>query len=476
MSVLSSLKHDSAPRMMYNTGTLYDLMTGHFLKGKNGKWYLNGGLPPAITGIHGSGNTFKSTLMDSFIMGALRIYSDADYFAYDTEGSKSKQRVIKFMDEPLHRLHSDDDIELRVTLKNDDDQIDVVNVLFSELNKIRDLKKDNIKEITVTLPFIDVATGSYMKVALPTFSYIDSLTEVKSSEEGDMVEKDGIESSKNKTVWMVDGNKKTSLVRHIRTLASRYGICFACSAHKGKNQDMGSHLPPKKQLQFMKQSDRIKGVGSRFEFLTHSLVEVASARTSLDSKKEPLYPDGQTSPTDINELLVVIQRGKGNSSGTMVGFIVSQEYGLLNTVTNYHFLKENKVGNGIPGLIGSVSTPKHSCVWYPDVKFSRKSIRKQEESDYKLARALELSAQYRYIQCNWNLSGLPFDFSQSFEQVYEKLLQNDVNIDEILETTGYWNYNQMNREYMSIFDLMQMTLPKEEETEEQKSRKKVNTK
>lgn len=476
MSVLSSLKNDSAPRMMFNTGTLYDLMTGHFLRGKGGKWYLNGGLPPAITGVHGAGNMFKSTLMDSLIMGSLRIYTDADYFIYDTEGSKTKPRVLNFMSDILHDFVSEDDLESRVTLKNDGDEIDIINVLFAEINKIRDLKNDNIKELGITLPFMDPGTGRAMECILPTYASIDSLTEVKSTEEGDMIAKDGLESSKNKTIWMVDGNKKTSLVRHIRTLASKFGICFLCSAHKGKNMDMGSHLPPKKQLQFMKQADRMKGVGSRFEFLTHSLVEVASARTSLDSNKEAKYPKETTSSTDINELLVVIQRGKGNSSGTMVTFIVSQEHGLLNTCTNYNFLRDSKVGNAIPGLIGSASSPKHECVWYPETKFSRKSIRLQEESDYKLARALELTAQYRYIQCNWNLNGLPFNFNQTFEEVYDKLIANEVDMGKVLETTGYWNYRTSEREYMSIFDLMELALPKSEVSDEIKERKKVSTK
>jgi hypothetical protein len=33
-------------------------------------------------------------------------------------------------------------------------------------------------------------------------------------------------------------------------------------------------------------------------------------------------------------------------------------------------------------------------------------------------------------------------------------------MDQILETTGYWNYNQASREYMSLFDMMELTLPK----------------
>lgn len=472
MSVLSSMKQDSAPRMMFNTGTLYDLMTGHFVRGKNGKWYLNGGLPPAITGVHGAGNTFKSTLLDSFIMGAVRIYTDADYFKYDTEGSSSKLRIMKFMNEPLHDFESEDELESRVTLKNDDDEIDLVNVLWAEVCKMRDLKKENMAQVEITLPFIDLSTGTYMKGKLPTFSYIDSLTEVKSSEEGTMIEADGIESGKNKTIWMVDGNKKTTLVRNLRTIASKYGICFVCSAHKGKNQDMGSYLPPKKQLQFMKPSDRIKGVGSRFEFLTHSLVEVANAKTALDSSKEAMYPHGQTSSTDVNDLLVVIQRGKGNSSGTMVNFIVSQEYGLLNTVTNYNFLKENKVGSAVPGLVGNVSARSHSCVLYPSANFGRKDIRIKAESDYKLCRALELTAQYRYIQANWNLAGLPFDFTQSLEQVYDKLIANGVDMDVVLESTGYWNYRETSRKHMTLFDVMELTLPKQEEDAPKKDKKK----
>jgi len=449
MSMFDDLKDESARVPLYNTGTMYDVMTGSYVQGYDGKWYLNGGIPQAITGIHGGGNLYKSTMMDSFIVGMLRIYG-IDCFDIDTEGSKGKERVSDFVADPLHMQlwPEPPDMESAITIKSDPLETTITPV-WEFLKEIAAKKEANRKKCQVELPIVDPATGKKTKAWIPTVVFIDSLTELESDEEGEMLDsKKGIEDKKNKTIWLVDGNKKTLLTRAIRKMSAKYGICFVCSAHKGKNSDLDSHTPTPKQLQHMKQSDRMKGVGSRFEFLCHVLSQVTSAKLIPDAKGEALYGPGPV--TDINEIILKIQRNKSNASGISSEFIVSQDEGLLNIVSYLHYIRKT----GYVGLDGGSAKPRHACVWYPDVSFTRNSVRGLAENDYSLCRAIELTARYLYIQRNWNLSKIPFDFTQTPEKVFDALTSNKAEMKAILETTSYWTIGKCEREYMSIMDIL----------------------
>lgn len=450
MSIFDDLKQDSTRIPLFNTGTMYDVMTGSYSKGYDGKWYLNGGLPSAITGIHGGGNLFKSTMLDSFIVGAMRIYPSADMFVIDTEGSKSKDRISDFLNDPLHSLFPDqDEVVHRITIKSDPDESSITPV-WEFLKEICAKKEANRKDCTVKLPLIDPITGKNIETWNPTFIFIDSLTELESDEEEEMLNSDkGIEDKKNKTIWLVDGNKKTVLVRAMRKMAAKYGICLCCSAHKGNNSSMDSYAPPTKQLQHMKQADRMKGVGSRFEFLAHVLSQVIGAKTLTDSTGTALFGPGPDN--DINEILLKIQRNKSNASGISAPFVVSQDEGVLNVVSYLHYLRSNSY----TGLDGGPSKPKHACVLYPGHSFSRNTIREVAGSDYALCRAIELTSRYLYIQRNWNLSKIPFDFSRSPEQLFDALTASKADMKDVLESTSYWTIDKCDREYMSIMDILE---------------------
>lgn len=457
MSMFDTLIPDNnTPITLFNTGTLYDLMTGSYSMGENDKFYLNGGIGNFITGIHGGGNMYKSTFIDSLVVGCLRTYKDAECIVADTEGSKSASRIANFRTELL-------------TLAPDEDPEDVMSRIrmvppastdaastYKLLTDICALKEKNKKTMRVKVPLFHPKTAEAYEVWIPTIFFVDSLTEMETSAEVEMLER-GMDHKGNQTIWMVDGNKKTLLVRHMRKLAAEYGICIICSAHTGGNIAMDSFAPPTKQLQHMKQADRIKGVGSRFEFLSHVLAQVTSAKLCHDSAKAALYSEAMNTPeNDLNEVVLKVQRNKTNSSGTSLPFIISQQYGILNSVTNLHYLRTN----GYHGLNGGPSNPRHSCVWYPEKSFSRNSFRTDILTDYKLCRAIELMAQFMYIKNNWNLATLPFDFAQSPEDVYTKIKASSRSWDDLLETTGYWNYdNKHGREYMSILDILALITP-----------------
>ena len=85
-----------------------------------------------------------------------------------------------------------------------------------------------------------------------------------------------------------------------------------------------------------------------------------------------------------------------------MSFVVSQYQGILNSVTNFLFLKSNKAyGLDVTGNNTSF-TPK-----LYNKSFTRKTIRDLTDKDYALYRALELTAQLCFIQKLWNTSRAP---------------------------------------------------------------------
>lgn len=442
-----NLLQDSNPLVLYNTGTFLDLMAGNYSLGSDDKFYLNGGLGTFITGFHGRGNTYKSTFINSIIMGMLRNYTDVNCIDYDTEHSKDKLRVLEFVKGGMYPSDSND-VAGRYILKAGGEW--TLKQLWTDVKVLCELREKHKKELMVDSPFVDYH-GKPLRVWRPDVVCIDTLTELKSVAEHDKLGGKDFEDKKNKTVYLDDGNKKTMLLSALNKYCAQYGLVIVCTAHTGDNFSM-DNAPPRKELTFQKQNDKIKGVGSKYTTLTHVLAQVASCRLCVDSNKTALYKHGETSDVDLQELQVVISRNKVRASGLMIPFVVSQENGLLNEISYLHFLR----AHGYEGLAKGPSAPKNSLVWYPEVKFSRNDIREKLTSDYQLCRALELTAKYRYIQLSWNLKKLPFDFTRTPEQVFDGFMKSKVKMPEILESTSTWNWQKQERPTLTLFDIIGM--------------------
>jgi hypothetical protein len=444
--IFDEMPDDSKPMVLFNTGTFLDLMAGYFVLGKDGKFYLNGGMGSFITGIHGRGNTHKSSLGDSFIDGLMRIYTDAHGVCIDTEYSKDKRRSTSFT---KGQLFGDVDIYDRYRLYSDPDY--TLNKVWEIVKQIAAAKVANKKDMMFTSPFFDY-DGKLIMTWKPTVLFLDSFSQLKSDVEHDALDDKDLEDGKNKTLWLDDGNKKTLLLTQLNKYAARYGIIIVATAHTGDNISLDTYTPPSKELLFQKQKDKIKNVGSKFVTLTHVLAQIQSCKLCHDTAKSPLYKHGDTGNDDLHELEVITSRNKVSPAGISVPFVVSQTHGLLNEVTYLNFLRNN----AYVGLDGGSSKPKHACVWLPDVKFTRNDVREQFMSNYELCRAIELVAQYRYIQLSWNLQNLPVDFKRTPEQVFDLLNKNSGRMKDILNTTGHWRYNNAkgDREYLSLFDVI----------------------
>ena len=444
MGMLSSIRGEKGlGSINYNTGTIFDYHVGSAVQGYDSKFYINGGLGNCMTGWSGKGGLFKSTLSVGLMMNAMGIYKNSDGVLNDTEDAISRDldRIENFT--PYNKVNIDESLDvLSGTIYDIDKMTSLIKEICMEKEKHR-------KDFIVESPFLD-REGKRKKCWIPTFIAIDSFSELEGATERAMLEENEITGKKTNTMWMVDGKAKTIFIRSMRKFCERYGICMLLTAHIGKNIEIDSYGPTPKQLQHMNQNDRLKRVGSEFEFLTGLYMQTVKATILTDSAKHAFYSTGDNTPdTDINEVMAKVIRGKNNVSGTIVPYIISQARGLLPEVTNYHYLKIN----GLFGMSGSVQ--KQKLIFYPEVTISRNTIRELAFSSYELRRALELTAQYLFVKQTWATDKLQLNFNRSPEELFDEITKsNSIKMDDLLNSRGYWTYLKDERPYMSIFDVL----------------------
>ncbi len=435
----------------FNTDTLFDLQVGSVERGVDGKLYVSGGYGPSLIGGIAKPGYYKSTFMGSLGARIAAIYG-AQEFIIDSEDaiSRDRDRLVRFAGEHYALL----DPDKQIICLDGSTEYDVDHTL-KFVKEICETKKKHAKELMITTPFHDAdCSGKELRMLAPTIVFIDSLTELHSLDEEKIVD-EGLDSSKATTIAMRDALKKTYLLRWLKKLAIEHNIIFILTAHYGKQVNMdGGYGPTPKTIQFMPADMSIKGVGSKFLFLTSPQVNIDACKVLQDDTKQCWYKAGDTGAMEINELVIKIQRCKNNAAGTMQPYIVSQSSGYLEDATNFHFTKT--LGKMF-GMSGNMTTCANALV--PDKSMTRNSMRRVIGSDYRIHRAFQLTAQLLYLQRNWNCNNIfPHnvdpakfvDFIMSSKDPYTK--------DQILESRGYWLPKEVKSErpYVSIMDILEM--------------------
>ena len=450
MSILSQLNVVSdLSNVGFNTSTLFDLATGKYSLGDDGEWYLNGGLSPHINIFVGMSSQFKSTLANSIAVRCVGIYDDSEYLIRDSEDAltKDKDRALKMAGE-----FYTDDLHKRVVW------LDAIHYNLNNTdNTIKEacaLRMKNKKDLTIETPFLDQITGKRMKAWKPLFVLIDSLTMLKADIVEDMLDGDkskGLDDAKLNTVHMMDGGKKTIFTSAMRRRCQQFGLVFVTTGHYDSQVQMDPYSVIPKDTLFTKGSYKVKGCGSDIKFLA-SIYGRCQSVLLQDSNRLALYSEGVTPPRDLYEVSLLLERCKTANAGEIIPFVVSQNHGLLNVATNYHYLRLNDYF----GLEGN--RQRQQSAFYPDLTISRNTVRELASTSPQLRRALELSAQYCYIRNNWNIKDIPYDFSLEPKALFDKL-NSDKNknlVDDILNTRGYWTYNKHPLPYMSVFKMMEL--------------------
>jgi len=434
------------PITFFNTGTMYDLLSGSVTQGVNGEYLIKGGIANAPIGIGGRTNTYKSTFANDLMIRALKNYPGTMLIINETEGSYDEQRILdlsgtkelpglKFISGCIYGMES----------------------IFEILKDIGNEKQKRRKAFTAVTPFEDVVTGEAAKCWIPTFGNIDSFSMMSSEEEDSMIEKGGLRDKKNKTVFILDGNKKTIFIRNMRKRCERHGIALMLLSHIGENSSISdTEKYPTKQMPSMKPKDKNKHCGPLYNFLTKNFCQVSSA-TLQSADKTAMYKLGSTPPKDLHTLSLIVHRGKNGGSDISFPFVVSQTYGLLNTTTHFNYLREYGNHFGLTSSQGSNCTTPSNSVFLPDIKLFRHTIRKVGNENYQVARALELSARYYFIKTYWDISKIGLNFSQSMEVIVEKIKKSKtLTMDEVLNSESIWRYDRTDkhRKYLSIFDII----------------------
>lgn len=434
---------DTDERIFYNTGSPFDFVTGEFLPSIDGGYINNGGLT-YTNAAQGRQEMFKSTSMDAKIIGVMARYPHVELITKDTEESKKKARMLRMND-------TDTEIDpARMVLYGNE----MGSEEFIELIKtIRATKLKQAKDLTVETPFIDPKTGKARRILIPTIVYIDSWSKFRPNPVMESLNKYEASDSALNTIHMFEGKTKNNWVSLFPSWGAQANILFCLTAQIGDTIQMDRYAPTNKVLPNMRATDKILSVGKDFSFMMSTLLQVTKAEPALNNDRNgPLYPEADKL-TAANEWVRVHSstvRCKNNGSGMPMSELLSKANGPNNALTCYDYMRDNKY-YGLPG-----NMQHHTVALYPDgPTVGRTTVRAKLDTDYKLRRAVEISANLLYIQSNWTVNKDAHLFMMRPEDLLDKLLSSGYAMSEILESRGYWTYNKQDpRQYLSLLDIL----------------------
>lgn len=449
-------------KISYNIGCLMDIPTGKYVKGLKGENILNGGLS-LITAIAGKGNTFKSTIEHYMILSAASKVAASGITpyinTYDTEMNINLDRLLTF----ASRFPEFQNVDLHhekiwsVT--------DKTNHLGNEWYKIlkeflKNEKLKNKKEYTFETPFID-KDGKPIQVLFPTFGEIDSISEFETADIEDIQDKNQLGESGGNTIHMRLGLAKTRLLMELPSLCNVASHYLILTAHVGAEIPMqqGPYAVPTKKLQHMKMGEKIKGVTDKFFFLPNCVWQtVSSTLLNNQSTKGPEFPKhrgfNEENSTDLNIVTLKQLRNKSGPSGFSVEIIVSQTEGVLPSLTEFYYIKENDRF----GLEGNNTS--YNLILYPEVKLSRTTVRESIDNDELLRRAIKITADL--LQIKTYIKTLPYEIPD-LKQLYDKL-DKKYGWKTLLQTRDFWTFNNYEHKvpFLSTLDILEMYYDKYE--------------
>ncbi len=441
---------------LINIGALLDIPTGTYVQGKHGESLLNGGLG-ILSGVVGIGNNFKSTLIHYFVLSALSKILPMSYSSistYDTENNIHESRLKKLSEQ----FFPDRDILDEGIWVATDNTIYTGNKWYEKFKEFVQLKLDNKKEVMVDYPFLDRDKKTLARYPVPTFGEVDSLTEFTTEDVLKMQDENEIGQSGANTLHMRLALAKTRMFMEIPSRVNQAGHYLVITAQMGKETVMQQGpipAPPNRKLTYLKNNDKIKGVGDKFHFAMVSVWHAYKSITLLNSStRGEEYPLNREDPkidsTDLNIVTLRQLRSKSGQTGVTLEIIVSQSQGVLPTLTEFHYIK-NRSRFGLGG-----NNVTFHLDLYPDVNLTRPTIRSKIDEDPLLRRAINITSEL----CQLIESNMNFDRSLlcSPKELYDDLKAKGYDWNIILKTRGWWTINNDKHPipFLSTMDLLRM--------------------
>lgn len=441
-------------KVYYNIGALMDLPTGDYVKGMKGENILNGGLG-ALTAVAGKPNTFKSTITHYMTLAAASRIASSGYAPFintlDTEMNMIPKRLL-FFSRTFPEFANIDIMDEGIWLVTDQNK-HMGDEWFHRLKEyLRNEKVKNLKQYTFKTPFID-KHGNAISVLFPTFGQVDSLSKLITSDVEKMQRDNQL--SEGQTIYMRAGLGKARMLMELPGICNGAAHYTIVTTHVGKNTNImqvGAGQVPVKQLQHMKADEAIKGAPLDFFFLTNNLWQAISSAALIHKEtKGPEFPrlqsDTEEGSSDLNKVTLKLLRNKSGPSGYSLDILLSQRDGVLPSLTEFYFLKEND-RFGIEG-----SDRSYWLTLFPEVKMGRTTLRENIDNNPQLRRAIKITADLLQIkQLYRNLPQI-----DDLNDFYNKL-QDKYGWDVLLNTRDYWTFNQYEHEipFLSTLDLIEI--------------------
>lgn len=446
----------SAPflRPLPNIGCLFDIFTGRWYFGKHGESILSGGVGH-VTAVGGPGNSFKSVLLHFFTLMILNRYRRAMAQVYDTEGSIQAARLEQLCQHLLNIC--DQDLVDQGRLHLTDSPTMKLDIWYEALSDYIENKisKENRAAWTKDTPFWDDTIDQYVKALLPTMAEIDSLSMAKTSVIQEVMDDGKIGSSELNTVSLRTSRDKSQLLVDLADATIETNTFVVMSAHVGPQHQLDPRSPPAKQLMFLKQKVSFKDVPQKFTFTTNVLWYITGAEVMRnDTTKAPEFPkdkdDDLKGDTDLQKLTLMALRNKYGPSGIPFEIILSQDEGVMVGLTEFNYIRSfNRFGLG-----GNVQN--YFVELYPSASLSRTTVRRKIDEDDKLRRALTITTELCQMINHWDDTEGVFCTPK---ELYEDIKALGYDWDVLLNTRGYWVYNEDAEgelPFLSTMDLLRM--------------------
>lgn len=439
-------------RPMLNVGALMDIQTGRYIRGAKGESILNGGVAN-IEGITGPGNSMKSTMANYRLLVVLLRYLIAMAFVYDTENSATRlryQQLAKFLDPTgeLSESLSEDIGRFGFTDAAEYDGTQWFSVL-------KETVAERLKEDTkIPTPFVD-KLGNPINIYAPALGLIDSFSQFQSSAVRTKADKGDVGESDLNAIAMQNANAKAQVMDALPILTSKGGFYMAMTAHMGDTIVMDQYSQPKKKLAFVKNTRKMKKVPEGFTFLTNNLFEITDLKPLINQgTKQVEFPrskeDDLKGNTDLMLATVLPIRTKSGITGIPFELIFSQTDGLQATLSEFWYCKTFD-------RYGLSSNPQNQFIdLYPDVKFTRNTIRELIKQDPLFCRAMQITADMCQMRNLWH------DFSDEYlvspAELYKGLKEKGYDWDVLLRTRTWWTFDQYTHPipFLSTKDLLDM--------------------
>lgn len=457
------VRQKTLPQVYINIGACMDIPTGSIVTGKKGESIINGGLGKVVT-LAGAGNTFKSTILIYQMLSAanrIKYTSPTALTTYDTEINISLDRLTDFaqrfdnFDSGVITGENGTEPDWSVT----DKSLQPAEEWVNDLNEYATAKAKDKKNLLTLTAFKDPYSDSALQVPTPTFAMIDSLSEFEAGKTVDMLSKD-IDDSSTNTFAMKQGLFKQKFLSTLPRISNMSNTYILTTAHIGEkiNMDTGpmaKYNQPTKKLQYLKQGDAVKGVSGKFFFLSNSgwYAHTASVLKNQTTRL-PEYPlsKDDNSETELNVVKITMLRSKNGASGYTLELVVSQNEGVLPTLTEFHYVKSN----GRFGIEGS--NISYHMVLCPDINLSRTTVRRKINENPALRRAINITSEL--LQLNtFHPSLRESGLLCTPEELYKDLKELGYDWDVILKTREYWVPDQYSKEvkpFLSVIDLLNM--------------------